>query len=369
MNKKSIWAAIAVILIVLVIWGTKNSSKNQSQDAGEPIKIGVIYGFTGSAATWADMGKKAVDLAVKEVNTDGGIDGRKLQVIYEDSQANPAKDVSAFNKLVLTDKVNIVMGDVWSFITNPMIPLADQQKVMLISPTVMDASVEKSSPYFYTTGHTIESQRESIEKFFAVNPSVKTISILCWNDAWGNANKTLLLDILQKKNIKVVSSECTNDFSATYQSEMTKVKAANPDAIYFSTGLPDVVLRKIKDLGLGDKKVLGLSTTFDAIEVNKTPIPYLKNVYFVIWTPGQDFADKFKKEYGVAPILEAQNHYDTIRAIALALKMGGDFKESLKKVTFTGVEGYKFDFTKGDPIRVNEGKAGLYTFDGTYHKI
>jgi branched-chain amino acid transport system substrate-binding protein len=363
--KKYIYVLICLALLALAIF----AARNKSEVSNGPIKIGVVYGFTGAASTWADMGMKGIDLAVKEINNDGGINGRKIEVFYEDSQTNPTKSVSAFNKLVLTDRVDVVLGDVWAFITNPLIPLVDQQKIVLISPTVIDASVEKSSPYFYTLGHTIESQRDAVNKFFDINKEIKTISVICWNDTWGMANKDLVLDVAKQRNIKILSEECLNDFSATYQSELTKIKALDPDAIYFNTSLPDVVLKRIKDLGLGDKKALTLSTVTESIEVNKINVSYLKNIYFANWVPNEDFSEKFKKEYGIFPITESQNHYDAIRAIAMAIKNGGELNTSLKKIKFTSVEGYQLDFTKGDQLRVNEGKAGLYTYDGEYHEI
>lgn len=359
---------IAVVLIIAIgiVW---SSSIKPAPASGESVKIGAVLGLTGPAAAWSDMSKKGIDLAVKEVNANGGINGRPLAVVYEDGQTNQATGISAFNKLVTVDGVSVVVGDVWSFITNPLIPVAEQKKVVLISPTVMDASVEKASPYFYTVGHTTDSQKAAIEKFFDTNSGVKTIAVLSWKDAWGASNRNLLLSVAEERGVKVVFDESLNDFSATYQNEITKVKATNPDAIYFTTALADTVLRKIKDLGLGDKPVLTVSLAIDAIEVNKTPVSYLKNVYLINWFANSDFTAKFNSEYGMNPIIEAQNSYDSVRAVAQALIKGGDFNTAIKTVKFTGAEGYTIDFTKGDQSRVNEGQANLYTYDGAYHKI
>lgn len=366
-NIKIVISSIVILVIIIGIYGFKNLK--QDSDSVESFKVGVIAGFTGPASTWADMSKKGIELAVKETNQAGGINGKQLEIIYEDSQTNPVKGVTAFNKLVSQDQVSIVFGDVWSFLTNPLIPLADQKKVILISPTVMDVSVEKTSPYFYTMGHTIDSQRVAIEKFFDLNKDIKTLSVLYWNDLWGGANKDLLLDIAANKGVKILSIEGTNDFSSTYQSEITKIKAINPDAIYFNSSLPDVVLRRIKDLGLGNKKVLTLSNAVDAIEVTKTPLAYLANVYFTNWVPNEEFTSKFKKEYDIYPIIEAQNSYDMTRGVISALQVDTDLITSLKTIKFTGVEGYLVDFTKKDQSRVNEGRAALYIYDGNYKKI
>lgn len=357
---------IIFLLIILVLFTSLSVKNNEKEEA---YKIGVIYGFTGAASAWSEMGQMAIDLAVQEINENGGINGRVVEVIYENSETNPSKSVLAFNKLTEVDNVDVVVGDVWSFLTNPLIPLAEEKEVVLISPTVMDVSVESDNSYFFTVGHKIESQREAVEKFFEVNSEIKTISALCWDDAWGNANLELLKRVSEDKSVRVLSVSCTSDFGSNYQTEISKIKSVNPDAIYFNSSIPDVVLRKIKDLGLEDKKVLTSSIAIDAIEVNKTPIQYLENVYFTNWQPEQDFVNKFKDKYGVFPIIEAQNHYDLIRSVAFALEEGDDFKNSLKKVKFVGSEGMDIDFSDNNQIQVNEGKAKLFTYDGEYDLV
>ena len=77
----------------------------------------------------------------------------------------------------------------WSFITNPLIPIAEDKKVVLISPTVMDKSVEGESDYFYTLGHTVDSQRNAVNKFLEMNPGAKTAAVFCWDDAWGRSHE------------------------------------------------------------------------------------------------------------------------------------------------------------------------------------
>src|SRR5947207_2511415 len=113
MSKATKILLVIVAIIAIGAFVRLRHSGPISPANAEPIKIGVVYGFTGGADAWAEYGKKGVDLAVKEINSAGGVNGRSLEVIYEDSKTKPAVAVSAFQKLVDIDKVDVVVGDVW----------------------------------------------------------------------------------------------------------------------------------------------------------------------------------------------------------------------------------------------------------------
>ncbi len=356
--KKIIWSLVAVIVLGGLWWFTTRNKIVESMK--EPIKIGAVLGLTGPAQNWAEFSKRGIELGVEDVNLSGGINGRPLEVVYEDGKSDPKTDVSAFLKLVQFDHINIVVGDVWSYMTNPLIPIADSNKTFLISPTTMDKSVYGSSPYFYTMGHTIVSQERAFNKFFDVNPDVKTVSILCWDDTWGQSNLDLWKQIISQRNLKIVSQDCTSDYSNDYRTEIAKIKAKNPDVIItgVSSGTINVAFQRLSEFGI-KSKILGQSTLEEAVKVNKLDKSLLKNVWFVNWDSSKEFVDKFQKRFGVGPYIEAQNSYETIRSIAIALKANADVLTGLKTVKYQSVDGY-IDFTQKDNISVNKAEAKLF---------
>lgn len=367
---KNIYPLLAGIVVIIGLVAFVIFSEVYTPKDTDAIKIGVVYGFTGPAAKWSEFGKHALELAVNEINDKGGVNGRPLQLVYEDSQTTPAGSVSAFQKLVDVDQVDVVVGDVWSFITNPLIPVADAAGVVLISPTVMNKAVESTSPYFFTTGHTVEGQEDSVRKFFRANPDIKTASILGWNDAWGNAHSDLFRAIAQEEGITVVSEEYTADFSDDYRTLMSKIKAKNPDAILATFGYADPALKAYTELGM-TQKILTTTVVVDAIETRNMPREYAKNVWVMDWVPSPSFINKYQTKYGTYPILEAQNHYEVIRSIARALEESpGNLLEGLKSVKYESVDGM-IDFTQGDNITVNRATTKLYTVGPVsgYHKV
>jgi branched-chain amino acid transport system substrate-binding protein len=370
MNKKILTLGIVTALTIIAVMSFYNiNTPTDIQPTNDPIKIGLVLGQTGSASTWAEYAKKAADLAAKEINDNGGINGKRLELIYEDSQTNPALSVSSFKKLTEVDHVSVIVGDLWSFLTNPLVPLSADKKILTISPTVMDGAVQGQSDYFYTLGHTVESQRGAVDSFINDNPTAKTVAIMCWNDAWGKTHSKLFAEVSEGRGLKVLGEICTANFASDYRSEVVRVKAMKPDIIMVTTSLPISLFKAMYDLKIN---IPTLTTTvmIDGLEVQKMPREYAMGKYFMDWQPNAEFIQKFKKAYGTTPIMEAQNSYEAVRTIAKALeKNPGDILVGLKQVSYQSVDG-SMDFTKGDHITVNKAQARLFKVTETgYEEI
>ena len=113
MNKQTkIVSVIALILIAVgMAWYGLSQKQNQTvQNASKPIKIGQVTILTGDYAWFGESESQGADLAAEEINAEGGINGRRLEIVREDDKMDPAQSVTAFNKLVSVDKVQVVMG-------------------------------------------------------------------------------------------------------------------------------------------------------------------------------------------------------------------------------------------------------------------
>src|SRR3989344_6376843 len=130
MNKSTIWAV--VIIIILIIGGVligKRPATPEVPTTTEPIKIGGVFILTGEGASWGEATRNGMELAIGEINNRGGIDGRKLQAIYEDDGSDPKKAIAAFNKLTEVDGVKFIIGPNWSNTGTALINLIKQKGV------------------------------------------------------------------------------------------------------------------------------------------------------------------------------------------------------------------------------------------------
>lgn len=359
MNTKKIIGIIVVITLLILIGFIRYNSAPQN----ETIKIGMVYSLTGPASVWSENGKNAAMMAAEEINASGGVNGKKIELVFEDSASNPGRSVSAFKKFTEIDGIRIISGDMWSVTTNPLIPLTKQNKILLISPTVMDASVQESSPYFFTLGHTVESQKKSLKKFFSSNPEIKTVYNLCWNDAWGAAHTVLIKKTVKELGLQIIGETCTSDYASDYRTEAAKIKVANPDAIFLTGAFEDIAIKALRDLGV-TSKIVTTTGIIEAVKVREFPLEYMKNVWFMNWNPNDTFISNYENKFGSFPIMEAHNHYEVIYSVAKALKNNPeDPITGLKSVKYEGTDG-EINFTGSDNIRINKAEAGLYKFNG-----
>jgi len=120
-------AIIGITIVELTITGNNIESKS------EVMKIGVIGTLTGVGSFHGQQEIRGVEIALDEINSNGGINGKKIKLIIEDSPGNPEKAVSAFKKLTEINKVDFIIGDSWSSTTVVIVPIANEKKILLIS--------------------------------------------------------------------------------------------------------------------------------------------------------------------------------------------------------------------------------------------
>jgi branched-chain amino acid transport system substrate-binding protein len=342
---------LIVFLCTLLTFNVEAQESSQQR-----IKIGVVYGFTGAAQVWSEYGRMGLELAQDEINSSGGINGKQIQLVFEDSKSNPTQSVAAYRKLVTMDKVKIVLGNIWAFITNPLIPLAPKDRIILVSPTVMQESVEHTNEHFFTMGASIDGIGGAVDSFFKLNRDIKTIGILCWDDTWGQAHLKVWRERALANGVRIEAELCTNDFNNDFRTDVAKMSAKKVDGVIIAH-MADVILQRMRQQRLS-VKVLATNTVIEDIKVKKAAQEIFEGIYITDWKPSDEFLSKFKQRFGRDAVVEAHNSYETLRSIAKALKSSEtNTLEALRTVKYDGVAG-PIDFT-GSSF-ANKSTAQLY---------
>ncbi len=344
------------IAFVVFFWALLTFNVEAQEPTQQRIKIGVVYGFTGAAQVWSEYGRMGLELAQEEINSAGGIRGKKLELIFEDSKSNPAQSVAAYRKLVTIDKVKIVLGNIWAFITNPLIPLAAKDRVILISPTAMQESVEQTNDYFFTMGERIQSIAGAVNSFFKLNQDVKSVGIFCWDDTWGQAYLKVWKERAAANGVTVEAELCTSDFTSDFRTDVAKMSAKKVDGVIIAH-MGDVILQRMKEQRFSPK-VLATSNVVEEIKVKKAPQELFEGVYITDWKPSDEFLSKFKQKFGRDAVVEAHNSYEALRSIAKALAESEiETLRALRTVNYDGVAG-TIDFSSSS--FANHSVAALY---------
>ena len=335
MTKKQIIIG-AVIVIVLAAFAGACLDKQPAES--EEIKIGHITPLTGDAALWGEWLKKGIDLAVDEINAKGGVDGKKLVVIHEDSQAKPDVGVSAFRKLTTVDKVQVVIGGTTSSVTLACAPIAEKDHVVLLTPTAAANKISYAGDYIF---RIFPSNAQEAQRLVVVAQSlgIRNATILFINNDYGAELSTACKAKFEEQGGKILLSEGYEPEATDFRTQLTKVKAQEPEAI-FLLGYPmDMasILRQAKEMGI--KAQFLAPDTFEAEEILELAGDAAEGVIYVypaLFESDQldKFTDALKQKYGDDPNVGNTMAYDAAYLVAMAIEEGGNTGEGIKDAMY-----------------------------------
>ncbi|MBX7143514.1 MAG: ABC transporter substrate-binding protein [Oligoflexia bacterium] len=325
-------------------------------------KIGAALGITGMANIWGKAARQAIELAVEEVNANSKYkDSIQIELKLEDTQSTAAAAITAYNKLVSQDKVEAVIGDVWAFLTTPLVPLSARDKVVLISPTVMDKSMHERSDYFFSFGHSFAGLKASAERFFRLHPKVKKIAMVSFDDYWNNAMSEMFQEAAAATGVEVLRDIKLTDWFADFRSETSVLKSLGVDAVV-GAWHPETLRQRMQEQKL-DVPLISSSDAVEAV-LFRGGAMVLEGVYFLDWPVPAEFTASYRQRFGEAPTHEAHNAYQIVVALAEAwLTSEGDLRSRLLASKYRGITG-AIDFSKapfvnqasGELFKVSAGK-------------
>ena len=352
--KKTFWIIVAVIIIILaIIFSVQKGPDNKGS-----IKIGFTGPFTGEMASFGENAKAAVQIAVEEVNAEGGINGRPLEVVYEDDACNGAKGVSAAQKLINIDKVPVAVSGLCSMVVLSSATLYEKAHVVDLAYSATSPAISNAGDYIFRNIPSDNFQAKKAADYIYNTLGKKKLAVVYVNNDWGTGLNGALSDSFKALGGTVVVDEAYEPTSKDLRSQFSKVKDSDAEALYFA-GFPDgsiVGIKQIKDLKI-NLPIVG-ADAWDSPKLWKDLNGAGDGaVFFAAKTSSTDgFKAKMKQKVGSDEIMYPSNYaYDDIKYIAEVMrKVGTDgqkIKDELYKTTFHGTVSQpvlKFD-KNGDP--------------------
>jgi len=352
------WLLTTVLLLVVLalIFGCKKEPKE--------IKIGAILPLTGDNAVYGVAIKRGIDLGIEEINKTNGINGKKLVVIFEDDQADPQKSVAAYKKLTTIDKAPLILGGVFSASTLAMAPLAEKDRIVLLSPTSSAVEITNAGDYIFRIYPSDSYDGIFLADYAIDSMKAKTVSIIYLQVTSITAISNVFKDQFESRGGKISSMEGYKEGETDFRAYLLKSEVLNSDVIFIPGYLREMALqlKQAKELKM-DKPFLSISTFYDPkiLELAKDAA---EGVIFS--TPFFDpqsqlpqvksFVDNYKNAYGEIPNIWAGYGYDDVKIAALALEEAGikpeKIKEQLYQIkNFPGVTGNTTFDKNGDVIK------------------
>lgn len=353
--------------------------------AASEIRIGGMGPTTGNVATFGVDQKNAYELAVEQINQAGGLDvaGQKhrIDLIFNDEQNSPEVGATVARKLINQDHVAAIMGPTNTLVCMAVGPIAQGNKVPMITPTCTNPKVTLIGNYVFRAGF-IDTFQGAAGAYFAYHTLGKRRAGVLFDNAndYAKGLATYFKEAFEKLGGKVVAFESFTDETKTvdFRPQLIRIKAVNPDMVYSSDyyGAAALMAQQMKQLGLHVPLMGG--DGYDSPDLVKIGGQSVEGVHFTNFYSQDDpspavrtFVKSYQAKYGNAPGAYAAQAYAAAQILFDAIKRAGKIdgpaiRDALAATrnltTVGGVISFDQNRNPTKPAVVLEIKGGKQTF-------
>jgi len=344
--------AIAISLIIILIGCTETPTGKIVEQ--ETIEIGLITALTGKVATYGHYVKKGVDLAAEHINKNGGINGKKLVIITEDSVADPKTAINTFYKLTEQDNIKIIIGPLASSSVLAVAPLANEKQAVILTPIGSSPEITHAGDFVFRNRISGKFDAINMAEFCATKLKAKTAAILYINEDNGLGYRDYFTQTFENLGGKVLT-KIPYERGADFRTDLTKIKALNPDIIYLGGHNSELAIKQAKELGIKSQLTGPLmfesQATLDIAGDAAEGFLYT----YTFDSEGQDqhikdFVKAYKEKHNSIPTAFSANAYDAVMIYA----------KTIEKCRNTGPICIKNELYK---VQNHPGVSGTTSFD------
>jgi branched-chain amino acid transport system substrate-binding protein len=325
MKRRRLFAMVAAIAALSL--GAASASAVPAN--GEPVFFGVSGPLTGPNAQYGAQWKAGFDLALDEINSQGGINGHPLQYVFEDSQSDPRQAVGIAQKFVDDKRILIELGDFSSPASMAASPVYQRAGLVQLGFTNSHPDFTKGGDFIWSPSVS-QADAQPLLADLAVKQGLKHVAVLYQNTDWGRASKDVFVKSAATRGAQVVAAEGYQPTDKDFRATLVRVRDANPDVLvlisYYSDGaqivrqarasgikLPVVAASSVyspKFMELGGDAVNGVTTNTSFFPGDPSP-------------EVQHFVRGFEAKYHHQPDAFNAFAYDATIIAAYALRAGG----------------------------------------------
>lgn len=346
----------------------------------ETIKIGGMAPLTGALAIYGVTTTNVAELAVKEINENGGVLGKKIEYVMLDTKGDSTEAVMAYNKLV-DEKVAGIIGEVTSKPTLAVAEVAVQDNMPLITPTGTQVDITEVGPNIFRVCFTNPYQGKVLAITSKERLGADTVAVMLNNSSdYSDGIAKAFIEESEKLGMKVMGVEGYSDGDKDFRPQLTKLAAMNPDVILIPEYYEQAALIATQAREVGVKSIFVGSDGWDGIAktLDQSAYAAIENSYFTNHFSMEDQSEKiqdFLKDYREAykedPSAFSALGYDAVYMMKSAIEKAGSTDkqkvvDALKAIEYDGVTGYLTFDDHNNPIKavtVLKIENGKYVFD------
>ena len=330
----------------------------------EPFVIGVMESITGPGETYGNVAVQAKQMAVDEINAAGGINGRELKLIVEDSKCAAQDAITAYKKLTDVDGVKIILGTSCSGAMLGAAPLAEEEGVIMFSGLATNPDIANAGDYIFRTALSDQLLGVDTGNTMWVD-GIRSVATITEATDYAEGVRRTTVERFEELGGSVAAEERYASDIVDFRSHLTKLMSANPDAIHIAsqsefTG--GTIVKQLDELGYDGpiySEIVPVGTT--ALEIAGEAATGLKAVLIALDpsnAKGLEVITNFKERYDYVTLpWYLGSAYDDVYIAAECLRQTGDdqdadgFRDCMYGITWSGAIGNNYSFDeKGEVV-------------------
>lgn len=370
--KKGLSLCLTMAMVAIMLTGCQKSATSSQAEApeavseaadaeiteaavadGETIKIGVLTATSGSTALLDQYIENALKMSIDEVNANGGVNGKSIELVCEDYASDPATAAEKAEKLIVNDGVSAIFGVVMSSCRQAVLPIVEKYDNLLIYPTDYEG-LEQSENIIYLG--CIPNQQVATIAPWLVDNVGKKVYVIGNDYIYPRSTCAQLIALLKEQGAEIVGEEYIANDATDYTTTIINIMDAEPDVVYsvlVGNGI-NTFQTQYAQFG-AESKVFHMcmdETCIDAIGLDSCEGVYGGQTYYctVESDNNKEFVEKYQNAYGTVPTVYASTSYTGGYLLAQALEKAGDDLSSGKKLA-EAFHGCSFDGPAG-PLTV-----------------
>lgn len=366
-----------LVLLALVV----TACGAPSAASTDKVYFGVTGPFTGDNAEYGRIWKQGFQLAIDEINAKGGVKGKPIELIYEDSQSDPKQTPPIAQKFVADQRILAVIGDFSSPASMAASPIYNQAGVVQLGITNSHPKFTDTGEYIFGTSRSQLDDAPQLADFGVQMLGYKRLAVFYLNTDWGKVTHDLFSQRAKQLGAEIVDTAAYLPTEKDFRSALTRARDAKPDLLvllsYYNDGA--LIARQAADVNLNTPKLaIGSVYSPKFVELGGKAVEgvYTQSGFF----PGeprpevQAFVKNYQARFNEEPDTFAAQAYDGIRILAAAVeKAGFDRKAVREEMTrLQEVQTIAYGKTRFAPdrriiagpqtrLQVLDGKFALYT--------
>ena len=337
---KSFMLIVAIAILIIGFSACERISQivqpttPQVEDKSDEISIGVVLPLTGHLASAGELMKQGFDLALSEINNPqlvGAIpesrpNNTQFKFIIEDDTSTPEGAVDAFNKLIHTDGVSVILGPASSSATKVAFPVAQENRVVAISPTSGERGLSAIGDFVFRIPLTTDVVvPKGIEVTYAKLGYQRVATMYDEIDGFSTDRDAALQEAFTATGIEVLATESFRSGDTDFSAQLTRIKALEPDAIFVSA-LPPEKPGILTQAGQLDISVPFIVSSLTDVEVQAAGAAAEGAITFIGWlstdntSKNQAFVQNYSETFGMEPNVFAVSSYASVYILVEAIK-------------------------------------------------